>query len=402
MAKLSMLVTLGLLVWMVWPEFDRLLPCPDPQGANPLKQPECFLVPTYELARARFREAAVKAGAKLDELLLPCGYTIDVATLPGADDSKLLLHISGTHGVEGFVGSAIQTGYLTWLAMQNKTSPSLRKRSAIFVHGLNAFGMANWRRVNENNVDLNRNGHATQADLDEVLSRDPNIAGYETWNDVLNPQHAPRFILDDLVIALNFAKGIMFSGMSDMKRAIVTGTSTRPKGYQFVGREVQPSHLLLRDYLTRNSFLERIRDLVLIDVHTGLGPIGNDTMMISDNLEGCERMFGLGGSKLLDKELEWKPNVGCELQSEKLGEGRNAAAAGYDLTKGMNHMTYPKLFPNLKSSVSVTQEFGTFIAPIIVGFFPRMNEYQLTNSHPRVIELLRRTRPFITGHMSKR
>ena len=400
MAKLSMLVILSVLAWMVWPEYDRLLPCPDPQGANPLKQPECFLVPTYELARARFREAAVKAGAKLDQLLLPCGYTIDVATLPGVDDSKLLLHISGTHGVEGFVGSAIQTGYLTWLAMQNKTSPSLRKRTTIFVHGLNAFGMANWRRVNENNVDLNRNGHATQADLDEVLSRDPNFAGYETWSHAINPQHAPRVILDDVMFAFNLLKVFTVSSISELKRALVSGTSTRSKGFMFVGRELQPSHVMLREYLTRNSIFDRVRDLILIDVHTGLGPLGNDTMIVadSDKLGGCERLFGWEGSTVLDKELEWKPSFGCEAQSKERSQDK--LTSGYDLAKGISHMTYPTLFPRLKSSVSVAQEFGTFSLPILVCCIHRVRI--LTNKiRIRPIELSGRIKHFITARMSK-
>lgn len=73
---------------------------------------------SYDEARRRFREAAAVAGATLCEY--PIGkriangqaLTIDIAVL-GPEGAPTLVTSSGVHGVEGFLGSAIQ---LAWLA----------------------------------------------------------------------------------------------------------------------------------------------------------------------------------------------------------------------------------------------------------------------------------------------
>lgn len=56
----------------------------------------------------------MRAGAELREFRPVPGddlLVIDVAVLRGAGQG-LLLHVSGTHGVEGFIGSAIQRAAL--------------------------------------------------------------------------------------------------------------------------------------------------------------------------------------------------------------------------------------------------------------------------------------------------
>ena len=61
--------------------------------------------------------------------------------------------ISGTHGVEGFAGSALQVGLLDE-GIQNELSP---ESAVLMIHAINPYGMAHLRRFNEDNVDLNRN-----------------------------------------------------------------------------------------------------------------------------------------------------------------------------------------------------------------------------------------------------
>ena len=54
----------------------------------------------------------------------------------------------------------------------------------LLIHSVNPYGMAHYRRMNENNVDLNRNGIH---DFSRVVNRDPNIAGYDDFDHVFNP-----------------------------------------------------------------------------------------------------------------------------------------------------------------------------------------------------------------------
>ena len=61
--------------------------------------------------------------------------------------------ISETHGVEGFCGSGCQVGFLV-----ERVYEGLPKTVGVaLVHALNPYGFAWLRRVNEDNVDLNRN-----------------------------------------------------------------------------------------------------------------------------------------------------------------------------------------------------------------------------------------------------
>ena len=78
--------------------------------------------------------------------------TIDVAVLGDAASAPaVFLHTSGTHGVEGFAGSAIQVAYL------RSGRPPPANVALVLVHGVNAHGFAEGRRWTERGVDLNRN-----------------------------------------------------------------------------------------------------------------------------------------------------------------------------------------------------------------------------------------------------
>ena len=83
----------------------------------------CYFSDGYSSARARFRAAALGANATLHTLTLPTGkdLTIDVAVLSSgteAHDPPTLVHLSGTHGVEAYAGSAVQLALLErWLGL---------------------------------------------------------------------------------------------------------------------------------------------------------------------------------------------------------------------------------------------------------------------------------------------
>src|SRR5262245_36907188 len=113
--------------------------------------------PDYFSARTRFRESAASRGARLVALPMTSKgpnaeeLTIDIAWFCSESPRRLLLHSSGLHGIEGFAGSAIQLQLLD-------NVPALPPDAAlVIVHILNPYGMSWLRRVNENNVDLNRN-----------------------------------------------------------------------------------------------------------------------------------------------------------------------------------------------------------------------------------------------------
>ncbi|MEZ5229794.1 MAG: DUF2817 domain-containing protein [Acidimicrobiales bacterium] len=70
---------------------------------------------------------------------------------PEETDNAIVV-VSGTHGVEGYLGSALQRHHLETYDRDRTGGPVL-----VFVHALNPYGFSWVRRVNEDNVDLNRN-----------------------------------------------------------------------------------------------------------------------------------------------------------------------------------------------------------------------------------------------------
>lgn len=129
--------------------------------------------------------------------------TIDalLLTLRVPDDDKSnedmidLIHSSGVHGVEGYLGSAVQIRFLHELVNRNEdhlvvTNKSLatkyKMRRILLIHSVNPFGMRHHRRTNKNNVDLNRNA-LSEEEWEMIRLRDPNFAGYVDLDSVLNP-----------------------------------------------------------------------------------------------------------------------------------------------------------------------------------------------------------------------
>ena len=138
---------------------------------------------TYEAARQAFRDAAAARGLQVTPYRNPTKgaegeeLTSDMLLIGPADAERLLIVTSATHGAEGFCGSGIQ---VSWLSEGggNQLPP---RTAMLMVHAINPHGFSHVRRVNEDNVDLNRNF----VDHGNNLPRNP---GYDTLRDVICPK----------------------------------------------------------------------------------------------------------------------------------------------------------------------------------------------------------------------
>jgi hypothetical protein len=225
-----------------------------------------FFAPDYTTTRRRFIAAAEAVGAQHHSLTLPQqapdgqSLSIDIAWLGASEPRRVLLHSSGLHGVEGFAGSAIQSNVLA-------DPPRIGKDGAlIFVHALNPYGMAWLRRVNENNVDLNRNF------LNPHESRCGASTGYTLLYPLLNPQAPPSF--DFFSLRAVFA--ILRFGYGRLKQAIAEGQYDYPNGLFYGGQALQTGPQLYRSWL--DTRLNGVDYLFAIDVHTGLGPYAKESV----------------------------------------------------------------------------------------------------------------------------
>lgn len=165
---------------------------------------DCYFSDTYDDARSKFIDGAKTIGnAIITTLPVMKGYIKRVynsdVVLIKRNPKKYIIHISGTHGTEGYAGSAIQLALLQYLSDNKQLLKDKALPSILFYHALNPFGFANNRRCNENNVDLNRN-FLTKEEFEVAMARDPNFAGYVDVDSIINPTSKPfsSIVLNDL------------------------------------------------------------------------------------------------------------------------------------------------------------------------------------------------------------
>eukprot|EP00051_Salpingoeca_urceolata_P010706 m.131491 g.131491 ORF g.131491 m.131491 type:complete len:439 (+) comp16820_c0_seq5:2477-3793(+) len=325
---------------------------------------DCHFSDSYETARALFRARAASAGAELVTLPLPADPTlsIDIAVLKPKNvreehqTTPVLVHVSGTHGVEGHAGSAIQSAVLEKFAAGNM---SWATATVVLVHALNPFGFHHGRRWNENNVDLNRNLLPDDV-FPGVLSKLVTTGGelikdYRNFKPLFQPPRPWIPVLDDIRFAFNAVYNIAVHGYDQMKSVVVTGQYAEGAGLFFGGLKVQDSHAMLTKFL-KQRFASASR-VVFIDVHTGLGPQGVDTL-ITDERQAALRFFDnttLHGAG----DGAWKSGYDFEI-----GGVDTDAGAGYELARGSTS-NYPSVI-GWKSALHVTQEFGTVPGPLVL------------------------------------
>lgn len=284
--------------------------------------------PDYATARARFRSAAQAVGAMRHTLMLdargPVGeeLTIDIAWLGDTEAQRILLHTSGLHGVEAFAGSAIQLALL-------EAPPELPPHCGlVLVHVLNPYGMAWLRRANENNVDLNRNFLGEG----EPWSGAPEI--YKRINGVLNPRTPPCrdfFYVQALWQTLRY-------GFRPLKQAVACGQYEFPCGLFFGGRTLEQGPRRYIGWLQQN--LMHARYVFALDVHTGLGRWGGDTLLLEAGAGATPRheLSASLGHELIDVAAD--PEV------------------AYEVRGGMGAML-PRVLPGVALDF-VLQELGTY------------------------------------------
>lgn len=226
---------------------------------------------TYAEARRRFIDAACAIDANVHSYDIgstsPDDFTIDVAIL-GMDDAPALVVSSGVHGLEGFLGSAVQLALLERLNDAN-TGKNIRY---VLIHGINPYGFAHFRRVNEDNVDLNRN-FLTNTD-DYAGAPD----GYAGLNGFLNPQSPPsRFEPFKLKALWNIGR----FGLQTLKDTVACGQYEYPRGLFFGGKGPCKSTQIVQDNC--DFWMAASHHIVHIDFHTGLGPFGKYKLLLMES-----------------------------------------------------------------------------------------------------------------------
>lgn len=91
----------------------------------------------------------------------------------------------------------------------------------MFIHALNPYGFATNRRVNEDNIDINRN-LLDQEQFDFVKSRDPNYAKYVEMDETMNPIWFPfhNVVVTRVCLLFMTMKSIFLYGLLSIKTGL--------------------------------------------------------------------------------------------------------------------------------------------------------------------------------------
>ena len=268
-----------------------------------------YFAATYAQARDTFAAACRQAGARIDSHACPAkgpdGESLftDVAWLGPEPAERVLVTLSATHGVEGFCGSGVQCGWLTsGLAAELPAGVAL-----VQIHAINPYGFAWLRRVNEDNVDLNRNfvDHGRPY---------PGNSGYEELRQAIAPAAWSGAVIAEMQLVLDsYAER---HGPRAFQTAHSGGQYVDPDGIFFGGHRPVWSNRLLRQVFAQR--LGHARHVAVIDYHTGLGPRGHG-----------ERICGLPpGSPGLGRARAWHhDDVTCPL----LGDSVSCEISGHNV-----------------------------------------------------------------------
>ncbi|MEZ5727268.1 MAG: DUF2817 domain-containing protein [Burkholderiaceae bacterium] len=240
---------------------------------------------------------------------------------------RVVVLSSATHGVEGFLGSALQ------LATVHRLLPSLRLASdqaVVMQHANNPYGFAWLRRVNESNVDLNRN---FVAHFDPTRCNE----GYEDLYDALNPTD-----LDPDNEALRWASIARYAearGDRAFQQAVSEGQYKYPQGLQFGGQAPAASRRALEALVAEH--LADADRIAWLDIHTGLGESG-----------ACELISGAS-----------RDSAPFAAAREVWGESLKSAASGDSVSTPLNGLMdvgLASVVPARARFAFAVAEYGTY------------------------------------------
>ncbi|MCZ8157249.1 MAG: M14 family metallopeptidase [Leptospira sp.] len=243
----------------------------------------------------------------------------------------LILVSSGVHGVEGFAGSAIQRNFMHNLL----TGEWKLKADILLLHGINSFGFQNKKRVNENNIDLNRNFYFNR----EKIPKKEKNKGYKRFASFFMPKFPFTFWYSEYFIFIFRFTGIMFRlGIKKFSEALANGQFEFKKGLYFGGKKPELVVKRLRKFFKLK--LVKYNSLLHLDIHTGHGK--ENGVCLIQNAE-----LGSAEDKNIQKIVKGLPLL------------RPDSETAFYKTAGDFTDFLPKVFPNKKSIYPLTVELGT-------------------------------------------
>jgi hypothetical protein len=212
----------------------------------------------------------------------------------------------------------------------------------LFLHALNPFGFAWRRRWNEHNVDLNRNFLLP----DEPFEGSPPL--YGRLDSLVNPRSPPSrwepFLLKAVAAMLRY-------GASNLAQSLPVGQYDYPRGLFFGGSEPEETSRILAAHMP--GWLGAAREVLHIDLHTGLGKSGTYQLLVDAPPESLRvrslcRQFGAE-----------------HVSANRLAEGAGKSGVIY-ASRGTWEKWCLATFAD-RSYNFATAEFGTYSGPRVIA-----------------------------------
>lgn len=239
---------------------------------------------------------------------------------------KILVVQSATHGIEGFMGSAVQCDLLNQVNSQNFPA----RVGILLIHALNPWGFSWQRRGDHQNIDQNRNF----VDFTQAL-----------------PENKQYDALADKALRIWQTQS---GSIADFVGTVTQGQYHNADGIFYGGVAPSWSNTVLQS-LKKQLFWQDASAIHVLDLHTGLGPYGYGEL-INDHLPDTQGFASAVAA------------YGANTCSALLGESCSAPKTGlvdyfwHALIGQRGHF--------------VTLEFGTFPAEALVGLLLEEQHYQ--------------------------
>jgi len=232
---------------------------------------------SYEGSRARFRQNLDRVQQFWPDARLVAhrissaeSLTIDwIEANPLVSCEKLLVLTIGEHGIEAYLGSAVMQVLIDeFLHRLSKEETGL-----LLVHVINPWGMKYRRRVNNQNVDLNRNflwapGCGEDGDSSYEPVYNPR---YDSLSQLLNPHSVvSNRLKSNLLFTYQLTRNLMRLGAAELGKYTRIGQYHDPRGIFYGGAQLQEESRVLMELYRR--WIQPYRQILHLDIHTGFGP----------------------------------------------------------------------------------------------------------------------------------
>lgn len=197
-------------------------------------------------------------------------------------------------------------------------------------------------------MDLNRN-YLSKEEFRSAMNEDMNAYGYHTFYDFINPKESQSG-WNQYKFYGRAARHVVLDGIRKARVALVSGNYHDKKSVNYGGIELQPSFKVLEQFVMRRFYLNGLQHVAIIDVHTGLGKSGEDTLQVDRPIS----------TETAKETLVSAIRPELVLTDDSTEKG---ALSGYENAKGFfltGFVKFLKMHSPQVNTFCVTQEFGTF------------------------------------------